>query len=246
MNESRPSIQEPLRVIVVLDDHLMSNIVGLTLNHGAYVTRGASDLAAAVRLLTEWQPHLAVIDMDLGGSRVLQEIGKRPEGGTRIPVIGLTRRGDLKTKLDAFEEGVDDIMTVPLSPEELLARVVAIARRTFGERVQLRPVLKVGDLELDILNRQVRVGSEGLHLTGIEQSLLYLLASNAGQVITRDQIMDTLWGADYVAGSNVVEQHVRSLRTKLQNGRRKPQFIVTVPGRGYRFVPHALGADQSC
>jgi DNA-binding response OmpR family regulator len=157
--------------------------------------------------------------------------------GTRIPVVALTRRGDLKTKLDAFDQGVDDIMTMPFSPEELLARVIAITRRTYGKQVALRPVLQLGELELDILNRRVRVGEDELHLTGLEQSLLYLLAANAGQIISRDQILDTLWGTDYAAGSNVVDQHIRSLRSKLQNDWRKPRFIATIPGKGYRFLP---------
>ena len=74
------------------------------------------------------------------------------------------------------------------------------------------------------------------HLTGLEQSLLYLLAANAGRVVTRDEILDALWGVDYVADSNVVDRHIRNLRAKLQNDWRKPRFIATVPGRGYRFV----------
>jgi DNA-binding response OmpR family regulator len=146
------------------------------------------------------------------------------------------RRGDLRTKLTAFERGVDDIMTVPFSPEELLARVLVITRRTLGQVPELNPVLRLGELEVDILHRRVRAGSSELHLTGLEQSLLYLLAANAGRVVTRDEILDALWGVDYVSESNVVDRHIRNLRAKLQNDWRKPRFIATVPGRGYRFV----------
>src|SRR5215216_4781211 len=116
------------------------------------------------------------------------------DGRDRTPVLALTRRGDLKTKLAAFEQGVDDIMTMPFSPEELLARVLVVTRRTYGKQVPLQPVLKLGDLQMDILNRCVRVGEDELRLTGLEQSLLYLLAANAGKIISRDQIMDSLWG----------------------------------------------------
>ena len=98
-------------------------------------------------------------------------------------------------------------------------------------------MLKVGEIEIDILNRQVRAGTSELHLTGLEQSLLYLLAANAGQIVTRDEILNALWGVEFVAESNVVDRHIRSLRIKLQNDWRKPRFIVTVPGRGYRFLP---------
>jgi two-component system, OmpR family, alkaline phosphatase synthesis response regulator PhoP len=194
-------------------------------------------------VLEAWRPHVAVIDMDIGGELISGRMDR--SGGGRVPrppVLALTRRGDLRTKLAAFEQGVDDIMTVPFSPEELLARMLVIARRSYGGTIPLKPVIKLGELEIDILHRRVRAGSSELHLTGLEQSLLYLLAANAGRVVTRDEILDTLWGVDYVADSNVVDRHVRSLRAKLQNDWHRPRYIATVPGRGYRFVP--VASDQ--
>jgi two-component system alkaline phosphatase synthesis response regulator PhoP len=92
-------------------------------------------------------------------------------------------------------------------------------------------------MEIDIVNRQVRAGESVVHLSGIEQSLLYLLASRGGRVVTRDEILDAIWGTDFVSESNVVDRHIRSLRIKLQNDYRHPRFIATVTGRGYRFVP---------
>ena len=136
----------------------------------------------------------------------------------------------------AFERGVDDILTVPFSPEEFVARVLAIMRRTYRDAVVFTPVLRLGDLEIDIVNRHVRAGDTELHLTSLEQSLLYLLAANAGRLLTRDEILDHLWGSDYVAESNVVDRHIRNLRVKLQNHSKRPRYIATVPGRGYRFV----------
>jgi DNA-binding response OmpR family regulator len=103
--------------------------------------------------------------------------------------------------------------------------------------VTFTPVIKLGELEIDILNRTVRAGTSELHLTSLEQSLLYLLAANAGRVVSREEILDTLWGVDYVAESNVVDRHIRNLRARLQNDWRQPRFIATVPGRGYRFLP---------
>ena len=105
------------------------------------------------------------------------------------------------------------------------------------------PVLRLGELEIDILHRRVRAGGLELHLTAVEQNLLYLLAANAGRLLTRDEILDHLWGADYVAESNVVDRHVRNLRAKLQNSHRRPRYIATVPGRGYRFLP--TGCDDT-
>jgi DNA-binding response OmpR family regulator len=83
----------------------------------------------------------------------------------------------------------------------------------------------------------VRAGTSVVHLTGIEQSLLYLLASRGGQVVTREEVLDTIWGTDFVTESNLVDRHIRSLRIKLQNGYQHPRFIATVPGHGYRFIP---------
>jgi DNA-binding response OmpR family regulator len=229
---------DPARVMVMVDQPLIAEVIELTLNHGVFVTREAKDVREATAVLEEWRPHLAVVDMDIGGDRLVPRMARAREGGgTRTPVLALTRRGDLRTNLAAFEHGVDDIMTIPFSPEELLARVLVITRRSYGQLIPFNPVLKIGELEIDILQRQVRAGTSELHLTGLEQALLYLLAARAGQVVTRDEILDALWGVDYISESNVVDRHVRNLRAKLQNDWRKPRFIATVPGRGYRFLP---------
>ena len=104
------------------------------------------------------------------------------------------------------------------------------------------PVIRVGALEVDILHRRVRVDGRDLHLTPLELSLLYLLAANAGRVLTRDEILDHLWGGDSAVESNVVDRQVRKLRAKLQDDWRRPRYIATVPGQGYRFV--FTDADQ--
>jgi len=153
------------------------------------------------------------------------------------PVLALTRRGDLKTKLRAFDLGVDDIITVPFSPEELLARAIVITRRSSGIDRAIVPTIRLGEMEINIVQREVRAGTSVIHLSGIEQSLLYLLASRGGRVVTREEILDAIWGTEFVAESNIVDRHIRSLRVKLQNSYRHPRFIATVPGIGYRFVP---------
>ena len=235
--ETSPLVGSP-RVLILVDQPLIAEVIELTLNHGIYATRQSKDIAEATAVLDEWRPHLAVVDMGISGERLLERLGRSgAHGMRRIPTLALTRRGDLRTKLAAFEQGVDDIMTIPFSPEELLARVLAITRRSYGQSIPFNPVLKIGELEIDIMQRQVRAGSSELHLTGLEQSLLYLLAAKAGQVVTREEILDALWGVDYVSESNVVDRHIRNLRVKLQNDWRKPRFIATVPGKGYQFIP---------
>jgi len=173
--------------------------------------------------------------MDAAGHSILERLADDTRPGGSVPIIALTRRGDLTVRLVAFERGVDDILIVPFSPEEFGARVLAIMRRTYRDAAVLTPVLRLGDLEIDLSNRHVRAGNTELHLTVLEQSLLYLLAANAGRLLTRDEILDHLWGADYVAGSNVVDRHIHNLRVKLQNHSKRQRYIATVPGRGYRF-----------
>jgi two-component system KDP operon response regulator KdpE len=207
----------------------------LTLSHCACAIRAAATAAESATLLTKWHPHLAILDMDLEGQRVMEQIGVT--AGPRLAVIGLTRRGDLKTKLAALEWGADDILTIPFALEELLTRAIRLLRRSYSNDLTLTPVIRLGELEIDILNCTVRAGTARQQLTPLEQSLLYLLAANAGRVVTREEILDTLWGADYVADSSVVNRHVRSLRAKLQHDGRLPRFIVTEPGRGYTFMP---------
>jgi two-component system, OmpR family, alkaline phosphatase synthesis response regulator PhoP len=236
MDPSQPTAR---RALVLHDRPLVVDLIELTLNHGLFVVRAAANLAEAEAILADWQPHMTVVDMDHDDSTaLLQALGASNTLRRSVtPVLGLTRRGDLKNKLRAFDLGVDDILAVPFSPEELLARSIVITRRATGADRPLVPTITLGEMEIDILNRQVRAGQSIVHLSGIEQSLLYLLASRAGKVVTRDEILDAIWGTDFVAESNIVDRHVRSLRIKLQDDYRHPRFIATVSGVGYRFIP---------
>jgi len=228
-------LRGPARITVVAQE-LLRKMVELTLNHGVFDTSSFGSVDEALAQTSARAPHLIIVDLDLQSGRPMRLIGMRAQGGGTIPSIALTRRGDIKAKLAAFDAGVDDIVTVPVSPEELVARVIALMRRTYGEAVQFVPRIKVRELEIDLLNQRVRAGSLRLDLTAIEQALLYLLASNAGRVLSREQILDSLWGPDYTAESNVVDRHIRNLRVKLRDTWRRPRYIVTVAGEGYRFL----------
>ena len=225
------------RVLLVIDQPVLAEVVKLALSHAPFTAEVAPTAGEALAALAQRPPHLTIADVDLGQGLLLDRLAGPVPRAARIPTIALTRRGNLKTKLAAFAWGVDDILTVPFSPEELLARVLVVMRRTYGEEVAFTPTIRLGELEIDILNRHVRTRTSELHLTALEQSLLYLFAANAGRLLTRDEILDALWGADFVADSNVVDRHVRNLRIKLQDDWRRPRYISTVPGRGYRFLP---------
>jgi two-component system KDP operon response regulator KdpE len=241
-----PTPREPeraVRVLLVVEDRALANTVDLTLGHGSYVRRAESTVSGAKTAIAEWKPHLLILDIDLEAGAGIQLIDDA-RSGEAVGVIALTRRSDLRGKLDAFERGADDYIGVPFVPDDLVARARAVIRRTHGNAGELVPRLRIGDLEIDVLNRKVLAGDHELHLTSLEQALLYLLAANAGSVLTREQILDALWGTDFVIESNVVDRHVRALRAKLQNDWHKPRYIETVPGSGYRFVPGPSGKAE--
>jgi DNA-binding response OmpR family regulator len=234
-DRSQLRLQGPGRVLLV-GDEILVGVMKLALDHGAYEVRSATAIDDAERAIVDWRPHLTIIDIDLEQRRAIDLVGRHDFNGVRLPVIAITRRGDLRTKLETFEHGADDFLTAPFSPEELLARTLALMRRTYGERIPFVPTIQIGDIQIDILNQAVHLGKAKVELTAIEQSLLYLLASNPGRVLTRETILDTLWGADYIAESNVIDRHVRNLRVKLKDDWRRPRYIDTVAGKGYRFL----------
>jgi two-component system, OmpR family, KDP operon response regulator KdpE len=227
--------ERAVRVLLVIGDKPLANTIDLTLRHGRYLRRITETVDDAKSAIAEWKPHLLIVDIDTeagGGIQLIDEARTHSPMG----VIALTRRSDLRGKLDAFERGADDYIGIPFVPDDLVARARAVIRRTHGSAGELVPRLRIGDLEIDVLNRKVLAGEHELHLTSLEQALLYLLAANAGSTLTREQILDALWGTDFVIESNVVDRHVRALRAKLQNDWHKPRYIETVPGAGYRFV----------
>jgi len=226
-----------VRVLLMLDDQPgLTRLVQDALDQVGFVLRNVTTSAEGSAGLAKWQPHLVVIDIEHADASLIERMGDPAPGGKRLPVIGLTHGSDLNSKLTAFAAGVDDVLTIPFAPQELLARVIALVRRSYSDAVTLTPVIKVGELEIDILNHVVRAGTSELHLTALEQALLYLLASNAGRVVSREEILDTLWGTNYVADSNVVDRQIRNLRARLHDDWKQPRFISTVPGLGYRFL----------
>ncbi len=226
---------QAVRVLLVVGDKPLANTIDLTLRHGPYLRRVTGTVDGAKAAIVEWKPNLLIVDIDTEAGSGIQLVDEA-RNHSPLGVIALTRRSDLRGKLDAFERGADDYIGIPFVPDDLVARARAVIRRTHGSVGELVPRLQIGDLQIDVLNRKVLAGEHELHLTSLEQALLYLLAANAGSILTREQILDALWGTDFVIESNVVDRHVRALRAKLQNDWHKPRYIETVPGAGYRFV----------
>jgi len=180
-------------------------------------------------------PHVAIIDLQ--APRATESLRLYTQDSARIPVIAITRTdGDLELRLAAFTNGADDVIGLPVAPAELSARIRALLRRTYGERAAYVPAVTVGDLEIDVMENRVRSGGLDRDLTSTEQAILFVLASNVGQVVSREQIRRSVWGATGAPPSNIVDRHVRSLRSKLGDSWRVPRYIETVRQQGYRLL----------
>jgi DNA-binding response OmpR family regulator len=220
------------RVLIVMGEAL-ANLVSLTLQHGRYDSRATTDPAECRRIVKEWDPQLAFIDLDLYGA-FIDILGRGLTQG-RMPILAFTRKRDTAVKLSAFERGADDIVEVPFTLDEIVARPYALMRRAHGIEVPLVPRIRLDSLEVDLVEQRVRIAGKELSLTPIQQTLLYLLAANAGTILTREALLTSIWGGEFEIESNVVDRHIRELRVKLGDDWRTPKFIETVPGAGYRY-----------
>jgi DNA-binding response OmpR family regulator len=215
----------------------LGNLVALTLQHGSYETRRTSDPQECRDLLSEWAPHIAFIDLDIF-EQFIDIIGRGLTHG-HTPILAFTRRRDTAMKLSAYERGADDIVEVPFTLDEIVARPFALLRRAHGMTVAIVPKIRLDGLEVDLIEQRASVGGRLLHLTPIQQTLLYLLAANAGKALSREDLLATIWGSEFEIESNVVDRHIRELRVKLGDEWRAPRYIETVPGAGYRFKSQA-------
>ena len=222
------------RVLLIIGKAL-ANLVAVTLRHGNYETRDATTDGEVRSLLSSWKPHMVLIDIDHYPG-FLETVGGGMAQG-EIPILAFTRKRDTAVKLNAFERGADDIVEVPFTLDEIVARPYALMRRSRGIRTALVPKIVIGgQLEVDLVEQTVKLtGGRALELTPIQQTLLYVMAANAGDVLTRETLLASIWGSDFQIESNVVDRHIRELRVKLNDDWRTPRYLETVAGKGYRF-----------
>ena len=194
-----------------------------------------TDQSQAEIAIERWQPHLAVLDVDIDKGAGIELVGRWKSRGRRLPIIGMTHRNTIEARLTAFQRGVDDLLVLPFEPEELVARCLGVMRRIHARDVAFLPEVTIGGLAIDLLRQRLKADGRELELTRIEKALLYILAANAGQVMSRDRLLDYVWGLDREVGSNLIDRHVRDLRVKLGDEWREARFIETIPGEGYRF-----------
>jgi two-component system response regulator ResD len=225
-------------VLVVDDEPTIVEVVSRYLERAGYATLGAADGSEALRLAEEGDPDLIVLDLMLpgiDGLEVMRRLHERP--GTPVPVILLTARGEESDRLVGLRRGADDYVVKPFSPAELIARIDAVLRRVSPPLDEAPPPIEVGPLRIDPGMRTVSLDGEEISLTQREFDLLAYLASHPGQVFSRDQLMDAVWGFPFYEDTSTVTVHVRRLRAKLGDDPSTPRFIETVWGVGYRLKP---------
>ena len=219
-------------ILVVEDEPALLTLLRYNLEKGGFEVDEAVDGEEALLMVAERRPDLMVLDWmlpTLSGIEVCRRIRRRPDARA-LPIIMLTARGEEADRVRGLDGGADDYVVKPFSPAELLARIRAILRR-------MRPalgdeVLHYADLKMDLAAHRVTRGDDSIHLGPTEFRLLRHLMEHPGRVFSREQLLDSVWGADIFIESRTVDVHVRRLRLAL-NAERRPDLIRTVRSAGY-------------
>jgi DNA-binding response OmpR family regulator len=224
------------RILVVEDDASLRDTLRYNFERSGYEVTTASSGRQALDSARHYKPDAIVLDVmlpELDGLEVCRELRR----DSAVPILMLTARDDEVDKIVGLEIGADDYMTKPFSVRELLARVKVLLRRV--NMMQAAPttgkVLELDSVRVDINQRRVTRNGEPVHLKLKEFELLAFLMQEPGRVFTRDQLLNNVWGYDFVGDSRTVDVHVRWLREKLEESPSQPVLIETVRGVGYRF-----------
>ena len=225
--------QQQQTILVVEDESSIASFVSLYLKNAGYVVRTAATGSDALTQAATGDSSLIILDLmlpDIDGIEVCRRVRKTSD----VPILMLTARDEDVDKIIGLEVGADDYLTKPFNPRELVARVKSILRRATPERRHLESAqLRHGDLVIDAGRREVRVGEDEVQLAPKEFDLLWELLDHKGLVLTRDQLLERVWGYTFAGDTRTVDVHVRQLRRKL--GDASP--IVTVWGVGYKVAP---------
>jgi two-component system, OmpR family, response regulator ResD len=223
-------------ILVVDDEPTIVEVVELYLRREGFEVLAAPDGPAALALVEQRSPDLVVLDLMLPGMGGL-EIATRLRARGRLPIIMLTARGEEADRVVGLELGADDYVVKPFSPRELVARVKAVLRRTQPDEPSTAPagLITVGGLRLDATARAATLDGRPLSLTVREFDLLAFLMRHPGQVFTREQLLDNVWGYTFASDMSTVTVHIRRLREKIEADPANPTILTTVWGVGYRL-----------
>jgi two-component system response regulator RegX3 len=222
------------RILVVEDEESFSEAVSFMLTREGYEVAVARDGHAALDEFDRRGADLILLDLMLPGLSGT-EVCKQVRGRSAVPIIMLTAKDSEIDKVVGLELGADDYVTKPFSSRELLARIRAVLRR-HGEVEEILPaVIESGPVRLDIDRHVVTVRGEVVPMPLKEFDLLELLVRNSGRVMTRAQLIDRVWGADYVGDTKTLDVHVKRLRAKVEQDPANPAHLLTIRGLGYKF-----------
>jgi len=220
-----------LKILLVDDEGKMRQVIKIYLEREDYIVEEAMDGKEALTKFSEGQYSLILLDVmmpEIDGWTVCRKIRQE----SAVPIIMLTARGEEYDKLFGFELGVDDYITKPFSPKEMMARIKAVLKRSNGNNIVNVTTLKVGAIEIKPLSKQVFLEEKELSLTPKEFDLLNFLSKNPEIVYSREQLLNQVWGYDFVGDLRTVDTHVKQLREKLGDYKK---YIHTVWGTGYRL-----------
>jgi two-component system response regulator RegX3 len=225
------------RVLVVEDEESFSDALSYMLRKEGFEVSVAATGTEAITEFDRTGADIVLLDLmlpEMSGTEVCRQLRSR----SHVPIIMVTARDSEIDKVVGLEIGADDYVTKPYSPRELVARIRAVLRRQVGDAAELvPPSLSAGPVRMDVDRHVVTVNGEAVQLPLKEFELLELLLRNAGRVLTRGQLIDRVWGADYVGDTKTLDVHVKRLRSKLEPEPSVPRYIVTVRGLGYKFEP---------
>ncbi|XBH22018.1 MtrAB system response regulator MtrA [Jonesiaceae bacterium BS-20] len=219
-----------LRVLVVDDDTALAEMIGIVLKSEGFDPVFCADGDLAFAKFQETEPDLVLLDLMLpgkDGTEVCREI--RAESG--VPIIMLTAKSDTVDVVAGLEAGADDYVSKPFKPKELVARIKARLRRTDDSTPDMLPI---GDLEIDVNGHKVMRAGQAISLTPLEFDLLVALARNPWQVLSREVLLEKVWGYRHSADTRLVNVHVQRLRSKIEHDPENPLIVLTVRGVGYK------------
>ncbi len=224
------------RILVVEDEESFSEALAFMLRREGYEVEVAGDGNVAVDLFARTGADLILLDLMLPGLSGL-EVCRQIRTTSQVPIIMLTAKDGEIDKVVGLEIGADDYVTKPFSSRELLARVRSVLRRHGEPEELVAATVEAGPVRLDVDRHVVTVRGETVAMPLKEFDLLELLVRNAGRVLTRSQLIDRVWGADYVGDTKTLDVHVKRLRAKIEENPAIPVHLVTVRGLGYKYEP---------
>ena len=223
------------RIFVVDDEPQILEVLKLYLRREGFRVDTATDGEAALAAFETYSPDLVVLDLMLPKIDGL-EVFRRVRAKCAVPVIMLTAKGDEVDRVLGVELGADDYIVKPFSPREVVARVKNVLRRASQPLADpTENSIAYGDVRIDPRTRKVQVGQRKIDLTNKEFDLLFFLAKHPGQVFTRAQLMDQVWGYEFYGDASTVTVHMRRLREKIETNPAEPRYLATVWGVGYKF-----------